>query len=792
MPITSTGAVRPGGASGTHSGYFIGEPRTSSHMSRLWGWLKRQQRLKEAMAEAQIEMMRQQARAAARPAPMSTQERIQWEMWQKAKNALNLGSTMPGSAPLAIQDFSTQSANRNLAANLLTALGAQGGSGGFSSVGGSTQGQPSGAYDRQMAMALARGTGGVAKTLPVSEEPAGGDMFPNYGPPSYSIPGIGPTLGQQTGLPASVGGLGLKRGTLPGTVGEKGGRVHEGEVVVPKEQVTPNLVHALTMDALRKGVPLGQKAGGGFQEGSLGEDPLAELFRMMEESRGTTQEALQQWGERYGYRRGRGQGGRFLPSKGVPAVLPPRGAGSLPAPTTRGGFNVQETWEHPWLSGPGPGEPGVHQPGLGVAQGNRARALREALKDLNPEEARLLEEGARNLLGEGRTITGYPPGMMDATPITPRLKQEGVEAAVERLAKAPGGRKVLKRLGKYGAALGIGAAALAAISQYEKPSKEKEDEDVSFWEAAQRTPGNIIEGITDIPAHVANAYRKLMEAPETLSTEPGLQPPTSMTTPVALNPEPIDIELPASPKEAPPQAPEGTLEAALARTGEGDFGTPESPLTLQRQEPLSDYERGMDIIRGLPEQVTAKHKAGMAQVEAEKMLDTLMYHGHRLDPERKAMLQQMAREKMGIASMYDKEAKAREQFLQRQLQAGAELEMALAKIQAKEGAMGERQLNVEQAKQQNRMQLALLRESAQSLRQLEVAARLSTSGRARAEAKASIAGLMQRIASLSRGMQMSDEDALQAVEVLISLPDEEREKVIAELQQEAMRSLGRR
>lgn len=115
---------------------------------------------------------------------------------------------------------------------------------------------------------------------------AGGSKFMG---PVQSRPPV-PTYETHGGMGSVVGPMGpqlppgrgvrlrpMEEGTLPGTVPKTGKTtVHRGEVVLPKEQVTPGLLAMLIGDAEQKGtLPKSYKCGSlkkGYQEGSLEEE----------------------------------------------------------------------------------------------------------------------------------------------------------------------------------------------------------------------------------------------------------------------------------------------------------------------------------------------------------------------------------------------------------------------------------------------------------------------------------------------------------------------------------------
>jgi hypothetical protein len=240
------------------------------------------------------------------------------------------------------------------------------------------------------------------------------------------------------------------------------------------------------------------------------------------------------------------------------------------------------------------------------------------------------------------------------------------------------------------------------------------------------------------------------------------------------------IEEPAGPPAAA-GPPAGTLEAALGRTGAGDFGTPEEPLTLEGEaEPA--YPEGYEDLRSLPENITARHKAGMNQVQAEKLLDHLQFHGHELPPEQYQMVMDQAKQKMTLAQMYGKQTQDREKFMQQTAMVGAELQKKLQEIITRETTKGTEQRTTQQQKYDRLERLSTIRQGAMGLRTIIDNALNNPSARSRTDNMTIIATLLQEAAQFSGDAQLDERDALERAEMIVNAPKEQQEFAIITLQ----------
>jgi len=188
--------------------------------------------------------------------------------------------------------------------------------------------------------------------------------------------------------------------------------------------------------------------------------------------------------------------------------------------------------------------------------------------------------------------------------------------------------------------------------------------------------------------------------------------------------------------------PEGTYEAAAARTRAGDFGTPEKPLVLRGE--LSDIEQAQRDVEALPMYQEAKRKSDKAEREAEMIFSLLEREGRALAPEVYSDLYSEGERKMKLADRFrqitERKEKATEAFL---ATTSKNLQGVMRDI-IREGAIGDRMQMLEKLRQEGRLELGVVRADINTLPRLQIVAHTGNP-RERTEAKESIRTILQRL-----------------------------------------------
>ena len=793
MPIESRGSFTPGLATGSHSGYEVGPfnvPDWGDPSGTLGSLLKRQQRMREAQAQAQLDLIAEQIANAQydrvlkhymlnQPSEGDKDRDWKTKMYQAEQAAQQERGRVYAKVMTAGQGGNLFQMGVGGAEELGQAMGVDAMMAGSRSageqwgrIGADSAGAASGlsaARGKQMLEA------GLEPYGPPPPEAIGGDSFvgPTYGPdvntglpvtqarpsPGFMgpMPQSGATIPQapmppvQPTPPSTRSYYGWEKGSLPGTVPETGPAIiHEGEVVIPDEQVDEPLLEALRRDAIRKGVPLGQKTAGGYAPGSLGEeDPLAFLFG----GGGVPQDALQEWTGRY-------PGA----TAGTPAMPPPKGLGSLPAVRT------SPTGQGAWAGANRPPLPDMPHLSIDYVEEMRRR-MDEAMKAASPPDRKLLKAGLR------QTVVDTPTGAIDVS-----------DDVAKVLKKTKKGRAFLGLLTLGGSTAGLMAAGAGEeplsdtwfMNPLEVPARAYTE--TMNYADEQRAAGEDV-GLSELFGRGIHETGKAFGAGVSQTVGPfmrglfgkGGEEPAEVVTPT---------EAPAgttSTEMLQPSEQGGTLEAALARVQEGDFGTPDEPLELTGQR--GSYDQGMDELRGLPENISSSHKSKMNQVQVENMLNHLEFHGHEMSDDQKQMMIGLVQEKQKLAGLHAKDVQGREKFMQDQIKQAQAVEQALLRIEMQAQATQNRQLTVEEAKAGNREKLSLLREGGRALReQLKIAVD-SDSPRARADAKRYIAMMIDKIAQMRGRKPMGDAEALDAVDELLNVDKEQQEMALSHMEQ---------
>jgi hypothetical protein len=557
--------------------------------------------------------------------------------------------------------------------------------------------------------------------------------------------------------------------------------IHSGEAVIPAEQVDEPLLAYLRRDAMMKGVPLGHGSQSkGYAEGNLGEG--WETLRRWLGGAGATQGGMQEWQSRYG-----------------PEAVPPKGLGNLPVPTGPGG-------QGEWVSGGFQHAPGSVDP----ETLRRFRELDEAIKAASPADRKLLEAGRERLLlasGEGAGLGRIPEvtGLGDELgrlPVTGATRGAAPTMAMRGAGKAATSAKVAEALGddavkalrktsKGRLFLGsaIGTAALVGASAGEPSQAERVLPWMRFdvmaqpWVMlqemlAQKRAGR--EGPEAVGAGVRTAVGELGRealgpvAPFARGLAPGMmEPGVEETEPAAVGDQGSDEFV--GPPEGLPPAP--TLEGALGRVAEGDFGTPEAPLQLTGEaEP--DFPESYEDLRALPENITAQHKAKMNMVQAEKMMDHLQFHGHELSPDAYQQVTDQIKMKTSLADMYGKQVQSREKFAQQGQKLMQDLSKKLVEIEAR----GDQQRTTEELRQQNREDLVRLRGSSAMVRTLVNNMVSKESGARRDDAKQLLIQIIQNLQRYKGVNVAADADVLDRLDAMETAGQEDVEMFISGLE----------
>jgi len=749
------GGYTPGQAWGSHSGFETGwDPGSGGGggSGNVWGLLQKQQQMKDMQAQAQLNLIAEQI-AASRQQRMTRPERAPETAEQAAIRYMDWAAKMNfGGGPMATYGSKKyhdvmSAADATTKAAALRGIATGGGHADISERG------PTEAFQRQSEEAAGRetiapfGASFAGRNVPEM----GDDTYPGsrFGPgfntglgnagsrlkggSGWDITNIGITgsgagarLGgeeqfvypQRPQMPAAYGTKTpnfpalppQEEGTLPGTIPETGqALMHEGEAVIPAEQVDQPLLRYLRQDAMRKGVPLGQASGGGYgcgtlkyADGSLGQgfDPEA-------------------------YARFFAEGNDPL-QRGAAAQRGIQGWQSTPKPPA-----AAIGRRSPWL-------------GKNIGLMTEATEAVKAGKPVADDVVKVLGKTKK-----GRTF----------------LESIGISAAIIAAASAgASGEKGHPWYRKYTPQLGAAWAAKDAIESM----MEGTDASESIAGGIRNQLGGYWAGMGEEIGGFAKGL-----APELAGEQP---------MPPAPEGPPVEQMMGAQPQPGPPGPPPGSLEGALGRTSLGDFGSPEAPLQLQGQ-PEAPYPETMQDLRSLPENITARHKAGMNMVEAERLLDHLQFHGHKLDPQQYEMLTEQAKQKMALGQMYGKTGQDREKFMQEQARMGTELQKALQKIQVTQSEMGKRQLSVEEKKTEGRKELAYIREEVSQLGNLIEGALNSDSSRTRADNKDIIAGIIQQAMQAQGKGEMGSVEALERADELIGMGKEDQTMMVTMLQQ---------
>ena len=763
------GGYTPGKAWGSHSGFETGWDPGSGGVggggSNVWGLLQKQQQMKDMQARAQLDLIAEQI-AASRQQRMTRPERAPETAEQAAIRYMDWAAQMNfGGGPMATYGskkyYDVMSANDAVT----KAAALRGISTGGRHTDLSERG-PTEAFQRQSQEAAGRETiaspgpafeatgmragampggsrygpgfnAGFGNAVPAQAPMGGieGATFGNSDLDAYSRYGGPNTMGMQPQMPA---GYGMKlppqeEGTLPGTIPETGqALMHEGEAVIPAEQVDQPLLRYLREDAMRKGVPLGQGTRDGYgcgtlkyQAGSLGGPGDMEAYaKWFAEGNDPLQRgAAAQRGI---------QGWQSTPKPPAPAV--PRRSPWL-------GQLDDVSRRSPWL--------GKTDDTIKLMA--KATEAVEAGKPVADDVTKALKKTKK-----GKAF------------LAALVATGGIAAMSGEAEKLPWYKMMM--LGS-----GIGAAPLAV---YEATKKMTEQEEPSAPRALGESMRGLVGGAGATVGGVAGPFAQ------------GLAPELEGEQPMPPAPEgpPVEQMMGAQPQPGPPGPQPGSLEGALGRTSQGDFGSPEAPLQLQGA-PEGPYPESMQDLRSLPENITARHKAGMNMVEAERLLDHLQFHGHELDPNQYQMLTEQAKQKMALGQMYSKTGQGREQAMKAQALVGAELQKKLLEITTREETKGEQARTTQEQKYDRMERLSTIRQGAMQLRTIVSSALNSDSSRARQENMALLARLMQFAAEGSGDRALSEAEALDIAEGLINAPKEQQEMSIVTLE-DILRQIG--
>jgi hypothetical protein len=546
-----------------------------------------------------------------------------------------------------------------------------------------------------------------------------------------------------------MGGLGrrsYKTGSLPGTVPKTGkALIHKGEVVVPAKQVDPELMRWLVADAARKGtLPRGRNKNSkgygcgslkrGYQGGSMDEDAFWQLYNEMR--------------------------------SGVAQATPGQGA------TT--GASI----------GGGP-----------MANLYRSGAMEE-LADLSKRDKLTLQRALDDAAKGGKNLTQYT--------------------------------KYFKGKGKWGIVAALGAGALAVGSaEFGGPPSPKGTTKVLPTPGEYRSrvgpgrtardryprqhPGGIVPAPPDPPTGYGGPLGAALGLGEELKervTRPperegggimrmmgrageALEPVGRMLGYGEAPPQEPDVApvAPAPPSSVPynPAQARGSLGLAASRVKQGDLGTPERPLELIGVP--SEREEAFRDLSGMYEQKRDQHEGAMLELRAKQTMDRLSKWGHTMDKDTYNVLNSQAKMDMALAQDYKKRVREREKSLEEELKASTELSTALAKIFAKEQAMGERQVtNIEKRAEQTRINY-LYKGQAASLPGVYKTATSHSSAARRAEAMAEVATILQNLQKVIKGESLSMREADEMVQELMEMPPEEAQEFFQRLQ-EKVRATG--
>lgn len=357
---------------------------------------------------------------------------------------------------------------------------------------------------------------------------------------------------------------------------------------------------------------------------------------------------------------------------------------------------------------------------------------------------------------------GFAPGAFRAA-AEPALRAGGREAA----ALARGG-------GKYGKVVAgglLGAGALAAgLGPEPEPPEEPSDlrqliEKMPWW-AETFIPqarmaggiGRMVAGTQEgksVPEAVGAAFREQFRG--------AAQPLIGAAGGAIKGVTGVDLNVPMTPSGPPEAAPapaeelgrlvvegggpegpaEGTYEAASARARAGDFGTAERPLVLRGE--LSDIEQAQRDIERIPQYRAAKEKAERAEQEADSMFTMLASEGRSFDPQVYADLQREAERKMKLAKSFRAIMESHEKASQSILAESREMAMAINRDIIREGAIGDRQAMLENLRLKGTFSTANMRAAVSSLPRMW-AIYATGSPREKAEAEQVIAWNLQQIA----------------------------------------------
>ena len=458
-------------------------------------------------------------------------------------------------------------------------------------------------------------------------------------------------------------------------------------------------------------------------------------------------------------------------------------------------------WTSPSMGQVGP-VPGVE---FGGASNEQMAAWQEMIDSVHPEEAKRLESGKQLLLQSGTTpeqaaalrgVKGWqasPKVAADAARAAERRAVKGWQAVpkgatkavskveqvtddvIKTAVKTPAGRKWL-------ITAGVSATVIAAALTPPSEEDEKKGLGTRLWEM---TAGPALQAAIE-GRPVGREYGRSMgrqlqavgqlirgaaaEPIRGLAAQLGIegQGPAGVEAPT---PEEVPPSPPAEPSAAPPQS---DLEVALGRVGRGDLGTAESPLTLTGE--VTDREKAYRELGGMPEQREAKHKAGMAEVEAERLMDMLSSGGERLTPETQQLLRDKIGMKLQLATKYGALARAREQSLEGELMAGTQLMAAVEKSRLVQEQMGNRQERVEITKDELRREALLRRNTASMLKQT-YNTYITGNAKQRNSALLAIGNHLQLIKP-----DLDEDTAIAIAHEFVSLPPEVMEERLEELQ----------
>jgi hypothetical protein len=751
MTIRSTGFYRPGAAGGTHSGY----PQMGSQY-RGGGFLGQLGNYRNQMAQMQLAMMREQLKQSELARKMQVEEFMRNRTrgpelkplppWATAERMYNLQKqdrdARAKQMAEALYSHPHMSGRqdplgRQRIHQMIQAIGPEAAHAGLMQSGrlfaGQTGSPDQSAYGN-------RDVGGFPVLTTVQT-----------GTTAEGVPAYGQVQTGETPY-AQIGGM--KRGTLPGTVPKTGkALIHEGEVVVPKEQVDRPLLHYLMADAMEKGVPLG-KGGEGYKCGSL---KGYQAGTLLEGAQGD--EALRRFQQLRS-----GTVGGFQPMiPGLEGTTPSVWPGYLQqmAGTTRPGVEEQiarMTRETEGLVDQLRQQDLPFPKGVAGTGGLSYETIQKAVDAADSADKQKLLKAARDYAYGGKAFSDDAIKAARKTKYGRALLAAAMPAVALTAMGEPRETSAMTKLLAANPLAWPGLIGAKAIEEARKGRPTSEAIGAGGGELAAALAGTA-KGARDVAVDVGAGLFTGAMGPTYFQDQP---------TEDAAAQRVLELQQTGGGPAAEEPTPSGAPAAEPG--GITGTGTKDDPYTMVGQ--LSEREQAYQEMRGDPGFINAKHHGDMAQAEVTKLLTLLQNHGHRMDPQVKQNTLQQLQFQSKIAGQWQARVREREKEVEDILKTGEMARQARVKEEHKQGLQTDRLLSGIEAREKAKYRTIRLGNAANVMRDLYKAWLTDKKASNRQRVEEQLFDMVEQIYEDQGRQKPSPEEITQTVRNLVFLNDE--------------------